>query len=267
VRRPGRRIGWLVVPAALVLAGESWEVLNWRGAELFQQRRPAEAAAALERSLALNPRQPAIAKLLGLCYQLTEDDEKAESAFRRATELAPRDAEAWFFLGRHYYKMNFFDKAAEALENARKLDARDPRIHTFRGLTFEALGRVAEAEQAYRTAVAANERLPSPSFRPHFSYGALLLKLGRLAESERHLRRAVELEPSFWEPHFELAKLLYRQGRYDAARQAVESALATNTAKPEEAARLYHLLARILLDMGCAEEAAEALRKREALAP
>lgn len=256
-----------ILPAALLLAGESWEELNRRGAALFAQRRPAEAASALERSLALNPHQPAIAKLLGLCYQLTEEDEKAEAAFRRAVELAPKDAEAWFFLGRHYYKMNFFDKASEALERARQLDGRDPRVHTFRGLTFEALGQLAEADEAYRTAVAANEKLPSPSFRPHFSYGALLLKLGRLAESEKHLRRAVELEPGLWEPHFELAKALYRQGKLEPARQAVESALSTRTAKPEEAARLYHLLARILFDLGRTEEAAQALKKRESLAP
>lgn len=267
MRRLGRRAGWWILPAVLLLAGESWEELNRRGAALFAQRRPTEAAAVLERSLALNPRQPAIAKLLGLCYQLTEEDEKAEAAFRRATELAPKDGEAWLFLGRHYYKMNFFDKASETLEKARKLDGRDPRVHTFRGLTLEALGKIDEAEQAYRAAVAANEKLPSPSFRPHFTYGALLLKLGRLEESERHLRRAVELEPGLWEPHFELAKALYRQTKLEPARRAVESALATRTANPEEAARLYHLLARILFDLGRAEEAAQALKKRETLAP
>lgn len=267
MKRIGQQAGLWILAASLLPGGQSWEELNRLGAALFEKRRPAEAAAALERSLALNPRQPAIAKLLGLCYQLTEEDEKAEQAFLRATGLAPNDGEAWLFLGRHYYKTNFFDKAWEALEKARRLNERDPRVHTFRGLTLEALGKVDEAEQAYRAAVAANEKLPAPSFRPHFTYGALLLKLGRLAESEKHLRRAVELESGLWEPHFELAKAFYREGKLESARRAVEDALATRTAKPEEEARLYHLLARILFDMGRPEEAAQALKKREALAP
>lgn len=266
MKRLGQRAGLWVLAGALLSGGQSWEELNRLGAALFEKRRPAEAAATLERSLALNPRQPAIAKLLGLCYQLTEEDEKAEAAFLRATGLAPNDGEAWLFLGRHYYKMNFFDKAYETLEKARRLNERDPRVHTFRGLTLEALGRIEEAEQAYKTAVAVNEKLPAPSFRPHFTYGALLLKLGRLAESEKHLRRAVELEPGLWEPHFELAKVLHREGKLEPARRAVEAALATGTAKPEEEARLYHLLARILFDAGRTEEAAQVLKKLEGAA-
>jgi tetratricopeptide (TPR) repeat protein len=266
------RSSFLPLVAAATLASgtaaaQTAEELNRQASALFEQRRPAEAAALLERSLALQPRQPVVAKLLGLCYQLTEDEEKAEAAFRRAAELNPQDAEVWFFLGRHYYKMNFFERALEALERSRRLNGRDPRVHTFIGLALEATGDVDAAERAHRKAVELNARLPAPSFRPHYSYGALLAKLERLEESEKQLRRAVELEPNLWEPHFELAKLLYKKGKPEAAVPALERALATRTAKPEEAARIYHLLARALFDLGRAEEAAEALRLREKLAP
>ena len=258
---------WLPVLAAALLFGQSSEELNRRGAALFQQRRPAEAAAVFEQSLAANPRQPGIAKLLGLCYELTEENEKAEDAFLRAARLDMKDPETWFFLGRHYYKVNFFDKATEALEKARKLNGRDPRVHTFLGLTFEAAGSLGAAERAYQAAIGWNEKLAAPGFRPHFCYGVLLGKLDRLAESERHLRRAVELEPALWETHFELGKVLYKQGQLEAASRALQAALATQTARGEEAARVYHLLARVYFDMERPDEAAQALRMRESLAP
>lgn len=234
-----------------------------RGVQFFLQREPAKAAEQLERSLELNPAQPQALKLLGLSYQLTNETGKARDAFERACKLKPRDADAWFFLGRLYYGENFFGKALKALNTAAGLNRRDQRVHTYLGLTLEAAGQIEEALREYREAIKWNGQHRVPSFRPHYCYGALLSKLNRLKESERQLLRAIQLDPTIWEAHFELAKLRYKRGELKAALEEVDRALQTGSKTAGQTAQLYHLQARVYFRMGRAEEAERALALRE----
>ncbi len=262
--RPIRSVHWIAVllcvsQSAIVTYGESAEDHYRRGVRLFRQRDPEGAAKQIEQSLTLNPNQPQALKLLGLCYQLTEETEKAENAFIRASQAAPKDGEAWFFLGRHYYVRNFFDKALEALHAAVKFAPRDQRIHTYLGLVLEAVGRTEDALRAYREAIKCNEALARPDFRPHYHYGVFLSKLNQMAESERQLARAKAIAPENWETRFELAKLHYRQERLADALRELKAAVALRTLKPEDSARLYHLLARVYFKMGLDHEAQKAV--------
>lgn len=227
------------------------------GSALFVQQKPAEAAVEFERSLQRNPRQPRAAKLLGLCYHLLKDNDKAEKAFLLAVKLDPGDADAHFFLGRLHYLKNFFEKARKELEFALKLNPRDPRAHSYLALTLEAMGDNDKALAEHQAAVKWNEKLPKPDFRPHESYGAFLLKLNRLPESERQLRRAKEIDPSIWETLFELGKLYHRKGDLEASRSELEAALKAGSAGPEDASRIRHLLARVYYALGRREDAAK----------
>jgi Tfp pilus assembly protein PilF len=230
-----------------------------RGFDLFVDQKPAEAAVELERSLQRDPRQPRAAKLLGLCYHLLKDNDKAEKAFLLAAELDPKDPDSHFFLGRLHYLKNFFEKARKELELALELNPRDPRAHSYLALTLEAMGDNDKALAEHQAAVKWNEKLPKPDFRPHESYGAFLLKLDRLPESEQQLRRAKEIDPSVWETLFELGKLYHRKGDLDASRRELEAALKAGSAGPEDASRIRHLLARVYYGLGRREDAAKLL--------
>jgi Flp pilus assembly protein TadD len=232
-----------VVTVALLFGAGTAEELYRKAAKLFEQRRTAEAAGLLQQSLAVNPNQPAALKLLGLCHQLAGKDQEAEFAFIQATEVSPKDPDAWFFLGRQHYRTNFFEKALAALRTASGLAPQDHRIHTYLGLTLEAAGDVDGAVAAYKEAIRWNDG--SPSFRPHYCYGALLAKLNRLEESEKQLRRAKSLDSSVWEVYFELAKLCHKQGKPAEAAAELNAALKADLVPSSEAGRFRNLLARV----------------------
>ncbi|MCI0622994.1 MAG: tetratricopeptide repeat protein [Acidobacteria bacterium] len=237
--------------------------LNEAGARFFRNQEPAEAAQCFRRSLELDPKQPRVAKLLGLSEQLTEDYERAKKAFTLAGELDPNDPEPWFYLGRVYYLENFFGQAIEELQKAIQIDSRDYRPHYYLALTFEAEGRIEAAEGGYRKAIELNLKRARPDFSPDYNYGVLLARMGRLEESEKHLKRSSELDPAAWAPPFELGKLYLRRDNLIGAERELISAAKAPTAGPDERSRIYHLLARVYFALGREGDAQKALAARE----
>lgn len=108
-----------------------------------------------------------------------------------------------------------------------------------RGVLLEQLGRVREAEAAYRESLAVlDSRLPAGDPRrayPHLNLGSLLVSLGLTNEAERELRKAYELRRRALGPrHPEtaatlgyLAKALLDLGRLEAAEAAARQAVET----------------------------------------
>jgi len=238
-----------------------------RGLKLFLEHQPAQATVELQHSLKLNPDQPKVLKLIGLCYQLTNDVGLAEEAFHRAGELSPKDSEAWFFLGRLYYDQNFFDRALRDFKTALRLNARDYRVHNYLGQTFEASGQPADALREYRAAIRWNEKRARPSFSPYLNYGMLLSKLSRWTESEKQLQRAQQIAPEIWDSYFELGRIYYRQRKWTMAVRQLRAALKAGSIKPAQKARVYNLLARVFFEMGHNQEAEKALQMRKKYAP
>jgi len=118
------------------------------------------------------------------------------------------------------YLTNNMKQGLSRFQKARQLNPKDSRAAFYLGLTTESLGQPEQAlalyQEAVKLATAAGE-LHADTLLP----GArLLLLLGRLEESERWLRQAVKLSAASRDAHFELARLLLKQG--DAAHAAAE---------------------------------------------
>ncbi len=130
----------------------------------------------------------------------------AEAASRKAVELDPHFALGWSFLaGLLAFRLS---RAAEAEVFARKaieIDPKEPMCRATLGDILMELGQCAEAEAAYRGAVAT---------RPDNGYA--WARLGRLLttypdrqlEAEQALQRATQLTPADPYPWFELARPL-----------------------------------------------------------
>ena len=79
--------------------------------------------------------------------------------------------------------------------------------------------------------------------RAAYNAGLALAQVGRAAEAERLLRRAVELEPSSYDHLFALADFLLRQGRLAEVGPIADRMAAIDPARPE-AAQLRSLAGR-----------------------
>jgi tetratricopeptide (TPR) repeat protein len=134
--------------------------------------------------------------LLGLCYAMLGQPQRALEHFGRALELNPRYIEA----------------------------------HIHRGILLNDLGRTDEAEDAFRRAAAHNH--PQDSGFPahvaanlanhHALLAAAYAESGALREAIEQYRRAVALGPNFADLRYKLARALLESGDVLGAREELE---------------------------------------------
>src|SRR5262249_47484657 len=127
------------------------------------------------------------------------------------------------------------EEAAEVLRKILTLKPvlRGPRFancyHAL-GLCLEGLEKPAEAEEAYRKAVAHN---PSHTWA-YFNLGNLLREQGKLPEAVDALRKAIELKPDYTWAYFRLGEALREQGKLAEANDTFHKILVL---KPDLAGR------------------------------
>jgi tetratricopeptide (TPR) repeat protein len=98
----------------------------------------------------------------GIIHMALEEYEKAVSDYSSALSLEPEIAEIYVNIGNVYYMGKVYDKAI--VEYTKAIDMRTSSIHvayTNRGMSYESLGDLDNAEQDYLTAL---EILPDSTF-------------------------------------------------------------------------------------------------------
>lgn len=233
-----------------------------RANALFVAQKFPECQAALDEALRLDPKLlPALtlkAKLAMASHQFAA----ARESLERAIEADSSFWYAQFLYGLQYYLDNDLKLALNPLEKARRLNPRDPRSSIYLGLTYESLGRTAEALALYREA----RQLEEASGQVHADTllvgSRLLLLLGRVEESEGWVRAALKSEPASRDAHFELARLLLAAGDAGRAAGEAESALRLTGGSATDS-QIHYLLVRAYRETGredLAGQHAEALR-------
>src|ERR1700722_13789730 len=109
---------------------------------------------------------------------LLEDYTSADRWFQKSVAKDPESAHVWYQLGRTTYNLKRFQEAASAFERCLKLDAANAKAGDFLGLSYEALGRPADALAAYRAATAT----ATTEAAPWLDLGTLLVESGQAEE-------------------------------------------------------------------------------------
>jgi tetratricopeptide (TPR) repeat protein len=264
--------GWVVLVLLLgpILSGaqqasparEAYEKAN----TLFVAKKLPEALAAVDEALRLDPKLvPALtlkAKLAMAAHRL----DVAHQCLEQALALDPRASYAQFLYGMEAYLGNDLKDALPRFQRARELSPTDPRAALYLGLTLESLGQSTQALSLYEEAVRLDRlagRLQAETLLP----GArLLLLLGRLEECRQWVDQAMKLSPKSRDVHFELARLLLKNGEAAEAAVEGESALSLSDGVITDGA-IHYLLIHAYRGSGMPDRAAlhaEIMRVQEA---
>ena len=220
---------------------------------------------------------PTIPWLHGLAAMGDERWEEAIVALQRFLEMAdnPKDRRrAYQNLSACHLALERYDEALAALDEAERRAPDDPDITHSRGVIYACAARIAEAIAAFelfarRWPRLARQRETRKAIRQlrraqrgEISAGSYLVghlqeqiehdvELGDFDVMERKARRMIAADPDRPEGHFDLGVVRVKQGRYQEAMEAFQSAHSRN---PKHALTLYNI-GHTYLQLGEPEQA------------
>ena len=160
--------------------GDALAQHNW-GVTLIELGRPADAIAAYERAIGLNPAYANAYCSLGLAYQQILAPEAALVAFDCAMKIAPQEARFALEHARTRVNLGQHAEAFGELESLAVRSPRNPEVFNLKGLALKNLKRAGEALSAFDVAVA---------LQP--DYAEALSNRGNLRLQMRQFSRAIE---------------------------------------------------------------------------
>ncbi len=191
--------------------------------------------------------------------KVKESSETPEYMFQKTARKEPRDCIEQYNLGLLYQRMGKLEEAEKAYREALILDPAYVKTHNNLGLLYQRTGRDEEAQTSYREAL----RL-DPAFSWAYSnLGSLYKKMGKYDEAEKAYREALRLDPCDAIAEYNLGLLYQALGKNDEAEKAYTEALRLEPGY----VKAHFNLGNLYKKMGKKEEAEKAYRKALRLEP
>jgi tetratricopeptide (TPR) repeat protein len=200
-----------------------------------------------------NPDSAAGHKIVGMDQFMLGNAGDAIVELMCATRLDPNDSDAFYYLGRLYFSTDNARDALTALERALALNPSSVRARNHLGQTYEALGRIPEAEKAYRQAIETEQKQARKSEWPYYNLGVLYLNDGRAEQASVYLRQALDRNSAFTEAKVKLAIAFSQTRQTEAALALLRDAIQFDPRN----AQAHYRLAMLLLKSGKPKEAQE----------
>jgi tetratricopeptide (TPR) repeat protein len=191
---------------------------------LIDQGKYQQADELSDAAVSQDANNPAALAVRGQILIMKGQPKQGEELLIKSCELDPDNAESQFQLGVLYDRTK---RPGEAVKHFKKVVDLDPGYASawdYLALNLEPLGEVDRADTAYRRGLEVNHEGQQFDAFLDYNYGRFLAKRNHLAESKRHLDRAVELVPDDRDTWYERAKLNLRMGNYAQARSDAERA-------------------------------------------
>jgi type IV pilus biogenesis/stability protein PilW len=197
------------------------------GVTYLDQRNLPMAMRELTKASELDPGNPEIDMTLGLAYQARGDLSKAEEHLRRAIDKKPDYADARNNLGIVLAERKEWDKAIREFEAAAAnvMYMTPERAYFNLGEAYRVKGDPANAEEAYRRALRANEQY-APAY---IALSAVLGGQGRWKDAASVLTRCVEVLPDYASCWMELGRAYLRLSQPGEALKAFDKVLAVSS--------------------------------------
>jgi Tfp pilus assembly protein PilF len=194
------------------------------------------AIPAMRLAIQKDPRNESYRFRYGMLLTDTRAPEAAVIRLNEALKEFPQSPKLLFALGVAHFKNKKHDQAAVAFEQAVQLDPKFASAIAYLGLTYDETGRSADALALYNRALAADEKLAAG----HYLVANALLRdpNGDLNLAEKHLLRAIEIDPTFSPGRLALARVYMRTDRFEQAAPQLELVVA---AEPNLSEALYQL--------------------------
>jgi tetratricopeptide (TPR) repeat protein len=198
-------------------------------------------------------------------YSATGDGqwlEKARRTLSDANSRNPDSAMVHFEAGELSRAAGWYDKAVDSYRRALQQEPQNGVIWDRLARTYQLMpGRQAEAAQAFEKAV----DLQPSYFEPYLDFGTFYFGLGNYSEAEAQLQRAIKLAPEgpqLARGHASLCGVYAEMGRYNDAESQCRRALEVAPSAPA-----YNNLGAMLADLGRDGEAFIQYEKAIALGP
>ncbi|MEO1573534.1 MAG: tetratricopeptide repeat protein [Pseudomonadota bacterium] len=221
------------------------ELMNSLGFALFQQGESGSAASVLEQAIAIDPGHAKAHNNMALASIDLGELELAEAHYRESLAIEPQAA-IYNDLGFVLERQGLPEDAADAYRDALNLDPESDAAHYNLGASLARAGEFDDAERHLRTAIEMN-----PSTRAYTGLGVVLRETGREDAAIGSFRAAINADPRNAAPYDFLGTMYVKQGRLDKA-EGVYRQLVKN--QPSAAA--HQELAQVLARLGRSEEAA-----------
>jgi len=185
------------------------------------------------------------------------DEQGVMREIMAADQILPEYAVTYYKLGTFCDEMSQYDKSLIAYQRAELLAPDDRELPYRVGRSLQRLGRLDEANQAFRRCA----RLDSTWARPYFGLGDVARERGELGIAIGWMTRALEAEPGASHYRNNLASLLAEANRFDEAREVLQTLLSDFPFYP----RGWLNLALLEINSGDPESARAALQKTRRL--
>jgi protein O-GlcNAc transferase len=217
------------------------------------------AIPAMRRATQLDPKSEAYRFRYAMLLTDTLAPQAAVIRLQEALTEFPNSSRLWFAMGLAQFEDNKNEAASKAFSHALALDPKFSPAFAYLGMIDVDLGKIREAIDQYQKALALDER----SAVDHYLIAEAWTKLAPPDDerAERHLRRALVLDPKFGQAHLALGKLYFRTGRLQDAAGELEGVVKGDP----KLAEAYYQLGRVYMRLKRKEDAQVALTKFEQL--
>jgi tetratricopeptide (TPR) repeat protein len=233
---------------------EAFNLLGWCYHKLDNLK---EAVAAMDLAIDREPDNETNYRDLGLILMNHKRYVVALEAAKKAVEVAPNSYAAWMLKGQVERRMNRLKEAVKTFQRALELNPKASEAFLSLALAQSADGLIREAAATFETGT---KRFPNDPLLLQ-EYGRMLLNMrkgsGDTTESRAItlLQRAIALDPSLTEPHYQLGNMALLNERPAEALQYLQTAAGLDP----KSSKIHFALRRAYSRLGRTEEARKEL--------